>query len=119
MRTPDEIFPFLRRSDFHPASPDANQNIPASLVKGSGGRITTALEYWSAGTQRQAATDATRYMDAGHEAYLASKEAVVHGTWPWQEVFDVGVRLTAEGRVTLDLPGGTVNVYPDTLIFWR
>ncbi len=117
MRTPDEIFPFLRRSDFSPASPDASQNIPASLVKGCGGRITTALEYY--GITCAPKSTAGMYIEAGHEPYLASKEAVAHGMWPWQEVFDVGLRLTAEGRVTLDLPGGTVNVYADTLIFWR
>ena len=112
-----EIYPFYRRSDFNPASPDTSKNIPADLVKSCGGRITTALEYFAA--TRAKNDPAGKHMDAGHEPYLASKEAVHFGTWPWVEVQDVGVRLTGDGRVVLDLSHGTIHAYPDTLIFWR
>ncbi len=111
---------FFRQSDFDPASPDASDNIPVGLVKGCGHRITTAIEYFNAhGEYSPAEGDAGTYIDAGRVPHVASIEAEQDGTWPWQEVEDIDVRLDSEGNVRLFLATGTVYVSPDTLIFWR
>ena len=111
---------FFRQSDFDSASPDASDSIPVGLVKGCGHRITTAVEYFNAfGERSPAASAAGDYIDAGRVPHVASIEAEQDGTWPWQEIEDVGVRLDADGNVQLILDTGVVYVSPDTLVFWR
>ena len=111
---------FFRQSDFDPASPDASDSIPEGLVKGCGHRITTTLEYYNAfGEYSPADSDAGGYIDAGRVPCVASIVAQEDGTWPWQEIEDVGTRLDADGNVQLILATGVVYVSPDTLVFWR
>ncbi len=111
---------FFRQSDFDPASPDASDNIPDGLVKGCGHRITTAIEYFNAfGEPHGDRSTSGFYIDYGRVPHVASIEAEQDGTWPWQEIEDIGVRLDSEGNVQLVLTTGVVYVSPDTLVFWR
>lgn len=103
---------YLEAGEFNAANP-----LPADLLKGCDGRTSTALEYFHASRKKDC--PAGKHIDAGHEPYLAARDAVAYGLHPFVEVEDVACALQENGNVRLFTARHMVLCAPDTLIFWR
>jgi hypothetical protein len=93
-------------------------SIPDYVAVIKADRISTAEEYFEAGTNR-ADNRAGKNIDAGREPYLFNLELQSLDMHPFQSVWDCMVKKQGDS-IGLEL-GGREPVYvtPDTLIVWR